>query len=270
MLEGQVLINLDSEAEGVFTIGCAGGRHTTLSLPLQRSAIPEAFTVYRIQAHGMSGGHSGVDIHTHRANANKIIGRTLDQISRRMAVRLVAVDGGTAHNAIPRRAAAVVACHAADAVRLETIVARFRETVRHEYAAVEPAIQLSVSSAPAGTFERLAVSEKDTRKIIRLILALPNGVAELSATLDGLVETSSNLARLETGPDRLDVLSSQRSLVMSRLDEITAEIEAVAGLAGATVASGDGYPAWLPNLDSALLAPGWNAALSGPNMPPWR
>ena len=252
-LTGQMLVNIDSEEEGVFTIGCAGGRHTTITLPLNRFEIPPSDRVCRVQAHGMAGGHSGVDIHTHRANAIKIMARTLDQLIRKAGVRLITVSGGTTHNAIPRRAEAVIACDPADAAQLQAAVARFQETVQGEYGSVEPAIELSFTEDQSGRVDRLAVSEKDTRKIVQLMLALPSGVAELSADLEDLVETSSNLARVETTADRIRLLSSQRSLVMSRLDEITAQIEAVAALAGAAADSNGGYPAWLPRLESPLL-----------------
>lgn len=252
-LTGQMLVNIDSEDEGVFTIGCAGGRHTTITLPLNRSEIPPSDRVCRVQAHGMAGGHSGVDIHTHRANAIKIMARTLEQLIRTAGVRLITVSGGTTHNAIPRRAEAVIACDPADAAKLQAAVARFQETVQGEYASVEPAIELSFAEDQSGAFDRLAVSEQDTRKIVGLMLALPSGVAELSADLEDLVETSSNLARIETTAEGMRLLSSQRSLVMSRLDEITAQIEAVAALAGAAADSDGGYPAWLPSLESPLL-----------------
>ena len=254
-IRGRILLNLDSEEEGVLTVGCSGGRETRITLPVEFSELPGGFLSRRITVGGLKGGHSGVDIHRHRASANKLLARLLEALSRAFDIRLVSIQGGSAHNAIPRDSEAVIALSPANEESLQKIVAGFEQTARNEHTASESSIAIRVSGS-GDTADRSiqALSAADTVKAIRLMLVIPHGVLGMSAEVEDLVETSNNFAVISTQKDSLRLLTSQRSSVMSRLDSVTAEIEALAHLAGAATETGSDYPSWPANMSSPLLA----------------
>ena len=253
VLKGRRLLNLDSEDEGVFTIGCAGGRDSHVSLPLYYEEVPCNFRSFKINADGMIGGHSGVNIHEGRASAIKVVGRALNLLRSQMPVRLTFIGGGTAHNAIPRFCHAVLFLPEDMIPRACELMKNFAENVRSEYRSTDPDLRLTftdINDLP----DRRAVNEEMTSRAISLVMAFPHGVAAMSREMPGLVETSSNLANIKVENGELKLIASQRSSVMSRLDAVTEKIAAVAYLAGATFQSHGGYPAWQPNLSSPLLA----------------
>ncbi len=246
---GKILLNLDSEDEGTFVVGCAGGKTSHIRQSLWFEPLWQ-WQAYGLTVSGLQGGHSGVDIHKHRASANALMARTLEHIRARVPLRIAALDGGTAHNAISREARACVAFDSQNFQTVSQVLRDFEQLLAEEYAGVEHDIHLTLEPCDS----QRAVNEVGTEKLIRLLLALPHGVAHMSASVDGFVETSNNLAKIEIVGDELRVVTSQRSTVMSRLEELTTRIAAIALLAGAEVISTDGYPAWQPNLESALLA----------------
>lgn len=251
-VEGRILLNLDSESEGVFIVGCAGGQHTEVTLPLSFLPLPENYDAWKLTAHGMRGGHSGVDIHKFRANANKILARALDAARRRAEIRILAVKGGSAHNAIARDAEATFVCAPSQSSALKDAVKVFEKAVRDEYASTEQ--KMAVTLAEEGIGEKTGSFTKESADTaIDLMLSIPHGVSEMSAKLEGRVETSNNFAIIETKNKELHILSSQRSSVMSRLSAVTGQIEAAAALAGARAETGGGYPAWQPDMNSSLL-----------------
>jgi len=247
-IAGKVLLNLDSEDEGTFIVGCAGGQTTRIFLPLQFEPLPSK-QAYLLKVDGLQGGHSGVDIHKHRASANKLLGRALAQLSRVTTIRLASLKGGTAHNAISRGAEAVIAFDPAQQARIEAELQKLEAILRSEYAASDPNIALILTAASAGE----AAAAADSARAIQLLTALPHGVAEMSASVAGFVETSNNLATIEIAEGTLKIVTSQRSTVMSRLAELTARITAIAALAGAEVASNEAYSGWQPEQNSALV-----------------
>ncbi len=252
-VEGQVLLNVDSEAEGVFTVGCAGGRNTLVSRRLAFADLAEDSPCFSLKMIGLHGGHSGIDIHKQRANANKILARTLDQVAKSCRIRLVSVKGGSAHNAIPRDAAAVFACDPSEAAMVTKIVREFEKTVQTEYAAIEPSLAIALAPVDSGPKENTALSKQETRAVIDLILSLPQGVMGMSPDFEGLVETSNNLATVEINSGTLQILTSQRSSVMSKMDEVTTIINATAALTGADSQSDSEFSPWTPDMQSALL-----------------
>jgi dipeptidase D len=249
MLAGRRLINLDSEEEGVLTIGCAGGADTYLELPLARQPVA-ADAALAVRVHGLKGGHSGVDIHLQRANALKLLARAVGAAAGAGELRIASFAGGNAHNAIPREAHALLVpgAGAADAVAqaLEAELAAAAEEVR----AVDPGAAWSVarSEPPADAW-----SEEDGRRALALLLALPHGVLRMSDDIEGLVESSTNLAVVEESEARLRVLMSSRSSVMSSLVATRLRLRAFATLAGAVAREKDGYPGWKPDVSSELL-----------------
>jgi dipeptidase D len=252
-VKGKVLLNVDSETEGEFTVGCAGGRNTLVSRKLEFEDLPGDHTAFNLQMQGLHGGHSGLDIHKQRANANKILARTLDRILKSCHIHLVALKGGSAHNAIPRDAAAVFVCEPTETTTVTDAVGEFEKIVQAEYAAIEPRLAIALSALESGPVENRALSKQETRAVIDLILSLPHGVMGMSTEFEGLVESSNNLATVEITNESLQILTSQRSSVMSRMDEVTSIINAAAALAGANSQSDSEFAPWTPNMQSALL-----------------
>lgn len=247
-VDGKILINLDSEDEGTFIVGCAGGQTTHIRMGLWYEPLPD-WQAYHLKVSGLRGGHSGVDIHRHRANANRILARTLERIRSRVPMRIAELKGGTAHNAIPREADACIAFDSNYYDMVLQILTDFEQQLSGEYAGVDDAIVLSLGKCEADR----AVNEVGTERLVQLLLATPNGVAHMSANVDGFVETSSNFATLEIRGDELFILTSQRSTVPSRLASVTERIGAIARLAGAQVRHSDPYPGWQPDMSSSLL-----------------
>lgn len=249
-IKGKILLNIDSEDDKKFTIGCAGGRDTKISFPVHHISCPESYSIYKISVSGLTGGHSGSDIHKGRANANKILARVLDRLDREGEIYLASLSGGSAHNAIPRDAEALMALHRTDPSPISRIEL-FIQDLQQEYQTTDPNLTVTWEEIPESSDKVL--TRALTIKIIHTLLALPHGVAAMSSQIAGLVETSSNLATLKTDSEKITVLTSQRSSVMSRLDAITRQIECAGNLSGAEIRSGKGYPSWQPDMNSKLL-----------------
>ena len=249
-LKGRILINIDSEDEGVFTVGCAGGNETRISLPLIFSPLDANQELFQIKACGMQGGHSGIDINRQRANANQILARSLAEIGLITDFHLLKIKGGTTHNAIPRDAKALIACDAGQKSKLKKAVKDLHNIIINEFKEIEPSLSLEIKQLTSDNNRLQAASIIDSKKAVQLLRALPHGVATRSAEN---VETSNNLATVEIKKEHLEILSSQRSFSMSRLTDISGRIKAIGNLAGASVNQGNHYAAWDPDPDSQLL-----------------
>ncbi|MBN1686007.1 MAG: beta-Ala-His dipeptidase [Spirochaetales bacterium] len=251
-VKGRILLNLDSEGEGIFTIGCAGGRDTILAYELAHTPVGDGASGIEITVGGVSGGHSGGDIHLHKANALKLLARLLTRVIRESGARLVSISGGSAPNAIPRDARAVIAVRQSDAGKVTGAVAELESVFKTEYAGADGA--LYVKTAAVSLDGETAFEDGFTRDLIRVLRLIPSGLREFSVLMPGLVETSSNLAIIRKIDGRLEVISSQRSSIASRLEEISGEVEMAGELTGAAVRSENSYPAWQPDSSSELLA----------------
>ncbi len=252
-IEGQRLINLDSEDEGVFTIGCAGGVDTTMEHAYAVHDLPPDRSVIKVVVGGLKGGHSGIDIHKHRGNANKILARTLAQMQAVGAIRLVAMDGGSRKNAIPRDAHALVSVAREKEDEMMQAAARAEGIIQSEFADSDKGLFIRAERATDAETSPGALDEAASTMVLQILLSLPNGVIHMSSQLEGVVDTSCNLATVGLKDGRLTLLSSQRSASLSRMDEITASVHAVAHLAGAQVVDHDAYPPWQPEMASLLL-----------------
>jgi len=250
LISGKLLINLDSEDEGVFTIGCAGGANVAVSMTLATAAQKDD-TLYRVVVGGLRGGHSGIDIDKQRGNANQILARALLHLGEEMPLRIATWSGGTRHNAIARDATAVIVCPTDQSGSITHCLARMVQTLRTEYAGVEHALTIEAAQYAATIGPPLTV--ESTQRVLDLIVALPHGVAGMSATYAGLVETSSNVATVEIADGSLRLLVSVRSALPSRLEEIKSKVVAIARLAGAQVFEDNHYPPWPPDNDAYLL-----------------
>jgi dipeptidase D len=252
IVRGRVLLNLDSEDEGVFTIGCAGGEEFRIRYDVQRTALPESSRPWNLRIGGLRGGHSGVDVHKPRENANRLLIRILDAVTAIDGVRLVELTGGSAHNAIPRDAGARLLCGAASEDAFRAAVHRCRDMLRSESLDIEPGLIVELENAGEAAADR-PIEPESARRLLNMLNALPHGVSRMSTAVEGLVETSNNLAVIRTEGESVLVTTSQRSSAPSRLEELSARIRAVAALAGASVTTVNRYPAWQPEADSDLL-----------------
>ncbi|MBL8062987.1 MAG: aminoacyl-histidine dipeptidase [Anaerolineales bacterium] len=251
LISGKTMINLDSETEGVFTVGCAGGGSVYITQPIIWEAPIAGETAFELKVSGLLGGHSGEDIHKHRANANKLIGRLLDGILRNVQIRLSEIKGGTARNAIPREAKAVFTCLLDQVETLREISSVLFQIIRREHTRTEPGLVISLMEAGEEPV-RLA-SLIDSQKIACLLSALPNGVSAFSADTPGSVETSNNIGVMETKEVGFEIISNHRSSVLTRLEESIARVEALAWLAGAKTEQTKLFPPWQPDIESRLL-----------------
>lgn len=242
-IQGRILLNVDSEDEGVFTVGCAGGIETGMDRDFDLEKVPHGHVLLAIRASGMRGGHSGIDIGKHRASANKVLARLLAAGGSCEDLRLVELAGGTKHNAIPREARALVAVPAVDAADVEKAVLALAADIRSEYRTTEPDLAIACEQQ-ASDGETRALAPADTRTAIASLMAMPAGVIAMVAGESDRVETSCNLALIGLEGQHFSLLMSQRSAVMSRLAAINAQVENIAFLAGLTVRTTNQYPAW--------------------------
>jgi len=250
-VKGKQLLNIDSEDEGVLTVGCAGGEDARVALPFVADEDLPGYSAFRLVGEGMSGGHSGVDIIEERANAIKLLFRVIHMISEKTDVRISSVSGGTARNAIPRDAEAVVLIPDPDVETVNSNVQALEFRLRSEYRKTDPNLGFSLTPA-SGEFK--AASAATTRIAIDTIFAYPHGVTAMSKDIAALVETSNNLATVSVEKGKLLILSNQRSSNMDQLALLCNRILAVARLAGAEGETSGRYPSWQPNMDSELLA----------------
>jgi len=251
-LDGRILINVDSEDEGYFTVGCAGGINTNFSVPLEFTDLPDNYKQLKMTAGGMKGGHSGIDIDKEKANAIKVIAQALHLVLKKVDIRLVEITGGTAHNAIPRDSEAYFIVPADKVEEVKAATAEAEKSLKIEFKNTDPELSIKVLDSPKALTR--AMTSESTHKVIDFITVIPHGISAMSTDIEGLVETSNNLARVRIEDDQLKGLTSQRSSLVSRLNGLSNRIEAVARLAGGEANSGDGYPPWQPNMDSPLLA----------------
>ena len=251
LLSGKTLINVDSETEGVFTVGCAGGGSVNITLPVTWDVQKQDEVAFELKVNGLQGGHSGEDINKFRTNANKLIARLLDEIQRNVPIRLSTLKGGTARNAIPRDAEVVFVCAKDKAESCKEIFSALQTTIQSELAKTEAGLVLSLNEINRNSIH--AISQAETQAAIRLLTALPHGVSSMSADMPAFVETSNNIGVMELKEDGLSIVSNHRSSVFSRLEEITRRVETVAWLAGAKTERTKMFPPWQPNMESPLL-----------------
>ena len=253
LLSGRILINLDSEDEGIFIVGCAGGRNTTMARALTMETVDKPLALLSLSVDGMQGGHSGIDIAKHRANANKVLARLLKAGMAVAPIRLAALSGGTGRDGVPRACQARVACRQEDVDGLKKAFDAAGQLVGSEYRATDPNLRVRVEMSGPIQGQCRCASQADTAMAVNLLLALPSGPVEMSPDFPLLVQTSANLSMVGIQDDRLQITSSQRSSVPSRLDAVCQTVEAAGILAGADVRTNSGYPSWPVNRESPLL-----------------
>jgi len=250
LLNGRIMINMDSEELGVFSIGCAGGADSTLTLPVKRQS-PKNGKLLKISLLGLRGGHSGIDIHEGRGNAIKILNRLLWQADKEMSLELVSIQGGNKRNAIPREAWAEVVVAEDSVAALRDWFAEKIAHIQNEFKPVETAIEIKIEEKSEAAQVLDATSQK---KLLNLLFALPHGPLAMSRAIKDLVETSNNVATISTEPDKVVIGCSSRSSNGNALEATRNKLKAIAEMSTADVDQPEGYPGWMPNLDSPLLA----------------
>ena len=248
LLQGDILLNLDSETEGELYVGCAGGLDANITLPYTAEAAPAGYVAYAVEVKGLKGGHSGIQIGYQRANANRELFRLLDASA--CDLRLATVDGGGLRNAIPREATAIVLVAEDDVKTFEAEVAAFEKTLIAEFANIEDSI--SVKAAVVSTPAEVIPAEVAT-KLAKAVIGAPNGVIKMSVEMEGLVQTSSNLARVVSDGQTVKIQCLLRSSVNSEKHALGAAIKGVFELAGATIELTGDYDGWKPNMESPIL-----------------
>lgn len=250
-MSGNILINLDSEDEGELFIGCAGGIDSVAEFIYETTRVPEDYFFFRVDVKGLTGGHSGDDIDKKRANANKILVRYLTRIARMTDMYLCEINGGNLRNAIPREAYAVCAVPMAEKENVRVELNIFAAEVEDEYAVSEPNMKLLLESeAP----RREAIDRNTTARLLKALTAVHHGIYAMSQDIEGLVETSSNLASVKMVEGNIiRIATSQRSSILSSRNDMANTVGAVFELAGAKVTRSEGYPGWKPNPSSAIL-----------------
>lgn len=251
LLAGRILINLDADDEGCFIIGCAGGISTHLSIPVEWDDVSTHYQLMEIKTGGMTGGHSGVDIHTEKANAIKILAQALYFIKTQIDIRLAKLNGGTAHNAIPRDADALVWVPQNHTETVTKLVSEIEIRLKSEYKNTDP--DLFIKMDASHEICEQATTSESTSKIIDVLIVVPHGVTAMSTEMENLVETSTNFAGVSINAGKLKIDTSQRSSVLSRRDALAHRIEAIARLAGGEAYKGTFYPPWTPKTNSSLL-----------------
>ena len=250
-LKGKRLINLDSEEEGAFYIGCAGGCDTVLRKSFDQQPLPTGYKCFRIKLGGLRGGHSGLDIHRDLGNAIKLLSRFLFRLKDRADFRLSTISGGNKRNAIPREAEAFIAVREEEAARLSPFTEEMEKVYQTEYQYMDKDVFIELEGSV--DMEGILDPSQQTA-LIHLLYGLPHGVMAMSHAVSGVVETSTNLASVKTGDRTVEIVTSQRSSVVTAGKDISDRIGALGELGGYEVEQQDSYPAWQPNPDSPLLA----------------
>lgn len=251
-LSGKILLNLDTEEDDELTIGCAGGCDVTATGTYQPETLSDsaAMQAYRVTVRGLTGGHSGVDIHLGRANSNKLMTRVLWAAEQECCARVAAMDGGGLRNAIPRESVSTLVVPIASVDKLESVLADLRTDIEAEYATTDPGLELVLEKTDPPT-QVLPVELQ--RNLLAALYACPSGIHRMCPDIEGLVQTSNNLARVHAEDGKLSVMCLTRSSVNSERDDLANAIQAVLGITGASVQTTGAYPGWQPAPSSAVV-----------------
>lgn len=250
VLQGDILLNMDSEDEGELYIGCAGGIDASITFDYKKEAVPVGMAAFKLAVTGLKGGHSGMDIILGRGNSNKLLFRFLKRASEKLDLRISSILGGSLRNAIPRESFATVLVPADKAEKMAECVKKFEDMFIQELSVKEPDLKFSFEAVEMPT----EVMDLETQmNVINGVYAAPNGVIRMSDDMEGMVETSSNLAIVQTKGDKVYVAALIRSSVESAKEDMGEMFKSVFALAGAEVVLEGAYPGWKPNPNSPIL-----------------
>lgn len=250
LLRGRCMLNLDTEAWGEFYLGCAGGMDVNIERTGTAELPPPDFSAWRIDLRGLRGGHSGVDIHEERGNAIKLLVRVLCNLSEHMPLRLSALTGGSARNALPREAFVTLAIPREHEALLPGLLTRWQDCLRHELQEIDDALTLSCQPADIDQ----VMGDHEQSVWLASLHAAPHGVRRMSRRLPGVVETSNNLGMVSLTPTHGNCNFMVRSLIDSGSSALADEIVSLFSLSGTRAEKSGDYPGWTPNPNSPLLA----------------
>jgi dipeptidase D len=250
MLKSRILLNLDSEDDGEFFIGCAGGKDTVIELPIKKDTVPHGFKTLRMKVYGLQGGHSGDDIHRNRGNANKILNRFLWECTDKFDIRVSSFEGGNLRNAIAREAVSVFLAPVEKLTDIKSYADNYLKEIRFEFRVSEPDLKIELEEQGMPGF---ILSKTTQHHLLNSLYACPHGVIAWSQDIPNFVETSSNLASVKMQEDKIRIATSQRSSIASAKEDICNMVAAAFRLTGAGIEQSDGYPGWAPNPDSKVL-----------------
>lgn len=249
-VDGRILLNMDSEEDGVFYVGCAGGIDTVGFLDIKTTDVKSGFVPYELMVTGLKGGHSGLDIVQGRANAIKFLGRLLNMVST-IDFQITDVSGGSLRNAIPREAEVTLLINPSDETFVKEKIEQFITEAKFEFKVPDP--QVEVKFSKKDTTVAAAYTDEFAANLLNLIYAVPHGVMTMNPEIPGLVDTSTNLATITVNDNVLRLGTSQRSSIESAKVQVARTVKSALELGGARVETGDGYPGWAPNMESELL-----------------
>lgn len=251
LLKGDILLNLDSETEGELYVGCAGGLDSAIEFNYQEETVPANVKAFRIGIKGLKGGHSGMDINLGRGNSNKLLFRFLKTYAQELEIRVSTVSGGSLRNAIPRESFAVIVLPAENADKLQKAVEEAQAIYKAELSAKEPTLQVIAEATEMPAFVIDACTQF---RLTNAVLACPNGTVRMIDSMPDTVETSNNLAIVQSQDGKIVINTLLRSSIETAKDALAQAIQAVFELAKADEILFDGaYPGWKPNPDSAIL-----------------
>ena len=250
VLKSRILLNLDSEEDGEFFIGCAGGKDTIIELPLKTEPVPQEYKSFRMKVSGLQGGHSGDDIHKNRGNANKVLNRFLWECAGKYGIRLASFEGGNLRNAIAREALAIFLVPANNIQAVKSDAVQYLKDIRFEFRVSEPDLKMELEEFATPKY----ILDKTTQDyLLNSLYACPHGVIAWSQDVPNFVETSTNLASVKMAEGKIKIATSQRSSIESAKDDICNMVEAVFKHTGVGIEHTDGYPGWAPNPNSKVL-----------------
>ncbi|MDA9557932.1 aminoacyl-histidine dipeptidase [Vibrio sp.] len=250
-LDGEILLNTDSEQEGEVYMGCAGGVDASLTFDIERESVPAHYVTRQLIIKGLRGGHSGVDIHTGRANANKLFARFLSGHAKALDLRIIHFKGGSLRNAIPREAFVEVALPAENEAKLAELFSYYTQLLHTELSSIEKNL---VTFNEDSTTEQAMLTQVTQDRFVATLSACPNGVIRMSDDIEGVVETSLNTGVVTTEDNKITVLCLIRSLIDSGRSQVEGMLSSLAELAGASIGFSGAYPGWKPEPESEIMA----------------
>lgn len=250
ILDGKILINLDSEDEGELYIGCAGGIDTGGKIKYTLENLPPGSEAFKLSLMGLKGGHSGLDINMGRGNSNILLCRFMFSAVKEYGMMLSSIDGGSLRNAIPRESFAVVCVPGAKKEGFLSAVREYESILKNEFGSVEPNLTFK---ADATNLPDSVIDASAQNRMISAVYGMPNGLIRMSSDMPGVVETSTNLAIVKSGDDAIDIYCLVRSSVETAKMSLAYSLQSVLELAGAEVTHSGSYPGWKPDVDSPIL-----------------
>ena len=251
IIKGRTMLNLDTEDWGEICVGCAGGGDSNIELAVDHRDSPSDFLSFQLSVEGLMGGHSGVEIHEERGNAIVFLSSILSALQDSMDCRIVSLQGGDKHNAIPREASATVLVSPEAMSDAQIIVSKREQGLNKEFGSKEK--NMRISFAGLDDSPKKTLTEDSQTALIGLLRTIPHGVLKYSHDVEELVETSNNLAAVKYKCETYNIVSSTRSSIADALELQRERIALMAKAYGAKVEQDEAYPGWAPNLNSSIL-----------------